>query len=112
MSASGKREKPLDEERLEDSDSDKSVGVLVVDLSASIDDDGYCKAVAAATEVKKAKPPSAFNCELCSYGTDKSRNLQRHILRNHTRRQYRCAQCGSQFNRHDCVKTHQRRSTE
>ena len=35
MSASGKREKPLDEERLEDSDSNQSVGVLVVDLSAT-----------------------------------------------------------------------------
>ena len=110
MSAPGKRAKPLDEERLEDSDSDESAGMLVVDLSASTDDDGYREVAAAAAGTGKAKPPSAFNCELCSYGTDKSRNLQRHILRSHTGRQYRCAQCGSQFNRRDYVKTHQRKS--
>ena len=110
MSAPGGRAKPLDEERLEDSDSNESVGMLVVNLSASTDDDGYCEVAAAAAGMGKAKPPPAFNCELCSYGTDKSRNLQRHILRNHTGRQYRCAQCGSQFNSCDYVKTHQGRS--
>ena len=86
MSASGKRAKPLKEERPEDSDSDESEGVLVVDLSASTYDDVYCKAATATAGSEKAKPPPAFNCELCSYGTDKVEHLQRHILRNHTGR--------------------------
>ena len=92
------------------SDSDESEGVLVIDMSTSTDDDGYCEAAAETAGLGRARPLPAFNCEICSYGTDKVENLQRHILRNHTGRKYRCAQCGSQFNRRDYVKNHQRRS--
>ena len=100
--------KPLEEEQPEASDSDESEEVLVIDMMASTDDDGYCEAAAETAGSRKAKPLPAFNCELCSYGTDKVENLQRHVLRNHTGRQYRCAKCGSQFKRRDYVKTHQR----
>ena len=95
---------------MEDSDSDESAGALVVDLSASTDDDNSREVATAANGTEEGKSPSAFNCELCSYGTETSRNLRRHVLRNHTGRQYRCAQCGSQFNRRDYVTTHQRKS--